>query len=258
MNMPLLSLALLGDTVYATDALKGRILLYDKKSGKLKQEIPMPLACGIAVEANGRIWVGHEHNKVSVLDAKGRVLGTPITDLHEVRALAARGDKLYVADQETSQVRVYTVKGNNVALERTFGEPALPGDRALEKLTSIQGMTVDGQGNIILTDRPGQGSRLQKFTPDFKLLWRQLGLEFSSQGTYSKDNPDTLFTSNKNAYQLHKKTGEWEFLGSAKTDKNKIYFDNFDSSHRGPPRIVRFGEYYLLFSSRRRRSDLPD
>jgi sugar lactone lactonase YvrE len=242
MNMPLLSLALLGDTLYATDALKGRILLYDKKSGKLKQEIALPLACGIAVEPNGKIWVGHEHNKVSVLDAKGRVLGTPITDLHEVRALAVRGDKLYVADQEASQVRVYTVKGNNVALEKTFGEPARPGDRAPERLTSIQGMTADGQGNIILTDRPGQGSRLQKFTPDFKLLWRQLGLEFSSQGTYGKDNPDTLFTSNKNAYQLHKNTGAWEFLGPAKSDKNEVYFGNFDSSHRGPPRIVRFGE----------------
>ena len=70
MNMPLISLALLGDTLYATDALKGRVLLYDKKSGELKQEIPVPLACGIAVEPNGRIWVGHEHAKVSVLDAR--------------------------------------------------------------------------------------------------------------------------------------------------------------------------------------------
>ena len=31
-------------------------------------------------------------------------------------------------------------------------------------------------------------------------------------------------------------------MGSAKTDKDKVYFGNFDSSHRGPPRIVRFGE----------------
>ena len=33
MNMPLISLAVLGDTLYVTDALKGGVLLYNKKSG---------------------------------------------------------------------------------------------------------------------------------------------------------------------------------------------------------------------------------
>ena len=69
MNIPLRSLAILGSTLYATDALKGRVLLYDKESGELKKEFPVPLACGIALDPNGRIWVGHEHEKVSVLSA---------------------------------------------------------------------------------------------------------------------------------------------------------------------------------------------
>ena len=130
-----------------------------------------------------------------------------------MRALAFRGDKLYVADREAGQVRVYKVEGNDVSLQKTFGEPGRPGDRAPERFTSIQGMAVDGHGNVIVTDRAGQGSRMQKFTPEFKQLWRQMGLEFSSQGTFGKDDPDILFTSNKNAYRLDRKTGGWEFLG---------------------------------------------
>ena len=242
MSMPLISLALLGDTLYATDALKGRVLLYDKTTGELKREIPMPLACGIAVEPSGRIWVGHEHTKVSVLSPDGKMLATPITDMKDVRALAVRGDKLYVADRQSGEIRFYQVKGNELILQQSFGKPGGPGYRAPDRFSKIQGMAVDGRGNFIVTDRAGQASRMQKFTPDLRQVWRQMGLEFSSQGTYGKNDPDTLFTSNKNAYRLDKKTGRWEFLGSAKTDQDHVYFGNFDSSHRGSPRIVRFGE----------------
>ena len=242
MKMPLISMALMGDTLYVTDALKGRVLLYNKKSGELKQEIPVTLACGIAVEPSGRIWVGREHRKVSVLSSEGEIVATPISDLKDVRALALARGKLYVADREMGQVRIYKVDGNDVSLEKTFGEAGRPGDRAPERLTSIEGMAVDGHGNVIVTDRAGEGARMQKLTPEFKQLWRQMGLEFSSQGTFSKDDPDTLFTSSKSAYRLDRKTGGWEFLGSAKTDTTKVFFGNFDSSHRGPPRIVRFGE----------------
>ena len=242
MKMPLISMALLGDTLYVTDALKGRVLLYNKRSGELKKEIPVTLACGLAVEPSGRIWVGREHGKISVLSAEGEIVTTPINDLKDVRALALSGSKLYVADRGAGQVRVYQVQGSKVSLLKTFGEAGRPGDRTPERLTNIHGMAVDSRGNIVLTDRVGQGSRMQKFTPEFKQLWRQMGLEFSSQGTFGKDDPDTLFTSNKNAYRLDRKTGGWELLGPARTDEQEEYFGNFDSSHGGPPRIVRFGE----------------
>jgi WD40 repeat protein len=242
LSMPLLSLALLGDVLYATDALSGKVLLYDKRSGELKKEIPVPLACGIAVEPNGNIWVGHEHGKVSVLSPDGKVLATPINDLKDVRALSFSEGKLYVADRGASQVRIYKVEGNDLSLEETFGEAARPGDRAPERLTSIAAMAVDSDRNVIIADRVGRGSRLQKFTSEFKQLWQQLGLEFTSQGTYSNDDPDTLFSSTKNAYRLDRKTGGWEFLGSAGTDMTNDYFGNFETTHRGPPRIVRFGE----------------
>ena len=59
----------------STDSLKGRVLLYDKTSGEQRKEISVPLACGLAVAPDGKIWVGHEHSKVSVFDADGETTG---------------------------------------------------------------------------------------------------------------------------------------------------------------------------------------
>jgi hypothetical protein len=240
-HMPLLSLAVQGDVLYATDALLGRVLLYDKRTGELKKQIPLPLACGIAVEPSGRIWVGHEHSKISLLSPEGERLVTPISDLKDVRALSFNNGKLYVADRGASQLRIYAVADNNVWLQRTIGEPGRPGDRSPQRLTQIRGMAADQHGNVIVSDLAGEGARLQKLTPEFERVWQLLGLEFTSQATFSADNPDILFSATKNAYRLDRKTGGWEFLGSARTDTERAYFGNFVTTHRGPPRIVRFG-----------------
>ena len=130
-----------------------------------------------------------------------------------MRALSFEEGKLYVADRGASQVRIYKVENNDVSLEKTFGEAGRPGDRAPERFTDIAGMAVDTDGNVVVTDRAGQGSRMQKFTPEFKQLWQQLGLEFSSQGTFSTDDPDTLFSASKNAYRLHRRDGRLGISG---------------------------------------------
>jgi sugar lactone lactonase YvrE len=248
MTMPLVSLAVRGDTLYATDSLKGRVLLYDKASGVLKGEIPVSRACGLAVAPDGKIWVGHDFAKVSVFNPDGKLLATPISDLKQVRALALRGDRLYVADRDAAQVRIYTVKDTALKQVTTFGQPARPGDRVPERLASINGMAVDSAGNIILSDRVGLGGRLQKVGPDFKPAWSQMCLEFSSQATYSPSNPDVVMSSYKNVYEVDKKTGAWKFLGSGRTDTEKSYFGQYQSSHRGPPRIVDlFGKDFFFF-----------
>ena len=81
MELPLPSLALLGDTPYATGALKGGELLYDKQSGELKKEIAMLLACGIAVEPSRKIWVRTRLRESQCVESEGKVLATPISDL---------------------------------------------------------------------------------------------------------------------------------------------------------------------------------
>ena len=250
MGMPLISLAVHGDTLYATDSLKGRVLLFDKVSGELKKEIALPLACGLAVAPDGKIWVGHEYSKVSVFDSDGGRLSTPVTDLKGVRALALRGNVLYVADSAAAQVRVYDISGAKAKLTKSFGQPARPGDRASERMKGINGMAVDSGGNIIVSDRIGQGGRLQKLTPDFRQLWRQMSLEFSSQAAFGAEDPDLLFSAYRNAYKIDRKTGGWELLGPARTesDEEKSYFGHYENSFRGPPRVVRlFGNDYFYF-----------
>ena len=72
MKEPLVSIVVTGGSLYVTDALGGRILRYDKVSGNHQQTISgIPVACGLAIASDGKIWVGHEHTKVSVYNAAG-------------------------------------------------------------------------------------------------------------------------------------------------------------------------------------------
>ena len=147
--MPLISIAVQGTTLYVTDAIGGRILKYDKVSGNYQSTIGgVPIACGLAIDSNGNVWVGHEHTKVSVYSPAGVRLATPITNLAEVRALSIQGNMLAVADR-VGVVRKYTINGTQVTLTSSYGLPQRPGDRKPERLSSINGMAMDASGNIL-------------------------------------------------------------------------------------------------------------
>ena len=57
----------------------------------------------------------------------------------------------------------------------------------------------------------------------------------------SRTAPNRSFPFGGSSYQLDKAAGKWTLLGTAKTDVAKRYFGNYESTHLGPPRIVRFG-----------------
>ena len=242
MRVPLISIAIHGGSLYVTDALGGRILQYDKVSGEHQRTIgPIPLACGLAIAQNGNLWVGHEHTKVSVYSPAGVRLATPITDLTEVRALCIQGNALAVADR-IGTVRKYTIRsGNRLTQAVSYGLPQRPGDRKPRRLSSIHGMALDASGNVILSDRLGDGSRIQKINAQLNPVWQQMCLEFSASAAYGAANPDLLISSYRKAYQIDKATGKWSLLGTAKTDGRKEYFGNYETTHLGPPRVVRFG-----------------
>ena len=241
MGVPLISIAVQGTTLYVTDAIGGRILKYDKVSGNYQSTIGgVPIACGLAIDSNGNVWVGHEHTKVSVYSPAGVRLATPITNLAEVRALSIQGNMLAVADR-VGVVRKYTINGTQVTLTSSYGLPQRPGDRKPERLSSINGMAMDASGNIYISDRLGDGSRLQKIDSQLTPVWQQMCLEFSSSAAYGTANPDLLISTYRKAYQLDKAAGKWTLLGTARTDVPKRYFGNYESTHLGPPRIVRFG-----------------
>ncbi|HET9523660.1 MAG TPA: FlgD immunoglobulin-like domain containing protein [Terrimicrobiaceae bacterium] len=242
MRVPLISVALRGGSLYVTDSLGGRILKYDKVSGLLQQQITgVRVACGVAVASDGRIWVGRDHTRVSVYSPAGSLLATPITNLSEVRALAIQGTILCVADR-SGRIRKFTINANGTSVTPTsnFGLSARPGDRSPNRLAKINGMAMDAPGNVIVSDRMGEGSRLQKLSPTFSQLWQQMCLEFSSQAAYVKENPDLLISAYRNIYTLNRSTGSWTFQGPAGTDTDGRYFGNFDTTTFGPPRAIRW------------------
>jgi hypothetical protein len=102
-------------------------------------------------------------------------------------------------------------------------------------------MALDASGNIIISDRLGDGSRLQKIGPQLAPVWQQMCLEFSASAAYGKANPDLLISSYRKAYQINRATGTWTLLGPAKTDASKKYFGKYESTNLGPPRVARFG-----------------
>jgi Divergent InlB B-repeat domain/FlgD Ig-like domain len=242
MRVPLISIAVQDSSLYVTDAIGGRVLKYNKESGNYQSTISgIPLACGLAIAPNGNIWVGHEHTKVSVYSPSGVRLATPITDLTEVRALSIQGSTLAVADR-VGKIRKYTIKsGTRLTQKGSYGLLQRPGDRIPQRLSFINGMALDASGNIILSDRLGDGSRLQKINSQLKPVWQQMCLEFSASAAYGAGTPDLLVSSYRKAYQIDKGTGKWTLLGTAKTDAHKKYFGNYDSTHMGPPRVVRLG-----------------
>ncbi len=247
MRVPLISIALRGDNLYVTDALGSRILVYDKTTGALQREIKnVPVACGIALGSDGRIWVGNSHTKVSVYSPTGTLLATPITNLSEVRALSMQGSTLCVADRKGCLLK-YAVNGLRVSQSGSFGQTAKPGETAPTSLSNINGMAMDVAGNIIVSDRMGAGARLQKFDAKNKPLWQQMGLEFSGQAAYGKDNPDLLISSYRNVYKLQRSTGQWTFFGPGGTDTRGRYFGNYENAPFGVLHVVRFKNKDFLY-----------
>jgi hypothetical protein len=218
MRMPLLSLAVHEGTLYVTDTLAGQVRRYDKVTGQQTGAIDVRLPQAVAVGADGRIWVGHERTKVSVFSADGRPLGTPVTALTNVIAIAlGQANTLYVADHGAGQVCVYDLTGNDATRHRVLGAKAEPGDRAADRFRNLHGLAVDEAGNLITAQNEFffNGGRLAKFAPDGKLVWEQMGLEFSSNGNYDPADPDTFYSFMEHTYRLDRKTGGWQFLGNS-------------------------------------------
>jgi len=244
MRLPLLSLAVHGQTLYVTDALAEKVRMYDKITGETMGSFALRQPQAVAVAPDGRIWVGHEHHQLSVFTTTGKLLATPITDLQDVNALAFATDgALYVADHGAGQVNVYAITGVTAKRLRTLGQAAVPGDRAPDHFFHLHGLAVDGQGNIITAQNEYffNGGRLAKFSADGKALWEQYGLEFQSIGTYGSTDPDTFISVMGHTYRLNRATNNTSYLGQGFTGTG------YHGSPTGTPRICRLGAHDFFY-----------
>lgn len=243
MSIPIRSLALRNNTIYAPDSLGNRVLMYDKNTGSLTGTISnVPVACSIAVHSNGNIFVGSGHNSVRVYNSTGSSLLHTITGFTEVRSIAISGNNVFIADQAAGQIKKYIVQSNGYTcnFDQTFGSLAGPGDRAFNKLAEIRAVAADASGNIVTSDRSGDGTRLQKINSGLnQQIWKQLSLEFACSGSFSSQNSNLFLTTAQHAYTIDRNNGNWDYLGNARTETIGQYFGNKPRGEGGPARCVR-------------------
>jgi hypothetical protein len=161
-------------------------------------------------------------------------------------AFGPKGE-LYVADRKAGQVKVYSVAGGRLTLARTLGQLARPGDYAADHFYELRGVAVDPQGNAVTIQTvPTGGSRLAKWSPEGKLLWEHLGLEFVSLGNYSSDDPDEFISVQFHRYRLtDRRAGRWEYRGNLFAGDRRYLADV-----HGIPRLLRLGGHNFFCSAR--------
>jgi hypothetical protein len=79
-----------------------------------------------------------------------------------ITALSIVGTTLAVAYRKTG-IKTYTVAAGKVTTQlSSYGQPMRPGDNAPDRLRDIVGMVQLSDGSIIMTDRVGFVTRIQK------------------------------------------------------------------------------------------------
>ena len=233
MYMPLISLALLGDTLYATDALKGRVLLYDKKSGELKKEIPVPLACGIAVEPSGKIWVGHEHGKVSVLSPEGKC-SPRRSPISRRCGRSLRGEASFMW-RIGRQARCESTKWRATMSrwKRPLERPVARGIALRNDLARFKEWQWTAMATSLLRTARGRSPACKSLLRTSSSFGGRWVLSFLRREHFRQDDPDTLFTSTRMPIGLTGRRAAGNSWAPPRPTRPTMYFGNFESSHEG-------------------------
>lgn len=246
LHWPLRAIAVQGDVLLVADTLGGRVLKFHKDTGLPLGEFAVKLPVGLAVAADGSIWIAHERHNVSHFSKEGQLLQTVLTDVKEVKNIALGVDgKLYVADAGAGQVKIYTVTGNDAKLVQTLGQPAQPGGRAADHFYSLRGVGVDRLGNIItIQNEPTSGSRVARWSPEGKLLWEKFSTVFVSLANYGAFDPSTLYSMHFHRYSLLKPDeGTWAYSGNLYSGTGSEY----SADVHGVPQILKLGGNIFVY-----------
>ena len=239
------SIVICGDTIVLADRYKNNVFKYDKNTGAALGEFAMNKPFTIVVDAEKRLWIANDGNKVTVTDIDGKVLAQPEVQAGQIACIRLDGKgQLWLADQDAGKIRVYKIESiDKLTPLKTYGRKAKPGEFGPLEIGRIQSFDVMPDGGFVLGHTYGRGAVVARFSANGQLLWQQVGLEFCTNGTYDQKQPDLFISSLSNAYRLlDPNSGAWRFEGCMYQEKLPL------SQSTGTPRILQLNNRRFYFA----------
>lgn len=222
-------LANAGKELYVSDPAGDKIRVYDREDMTELRSWSFPRPGKLTVDRQNNLWIiqtakDGNKSKIRHYTNTGKQLPEEITDVVEPTALTVdRQGRLLVAENgPRQQVLIYNIAGKP-KLVGTLGEASgiyagKRGEVGDLKLTGLSGVGTDAGGNIYVSNDGfnSTGSDLRKFSPQGKLLWRLLGLQFvdNADADPGSDGVD-VFTKNEHFVMDYSKNNgkEWSYKG---------------------------------------------
>jgi sugar lactone lactonase YvrE len=160
--------------LYVCDASASSVSILDFRKKEVRilgatGQIRLAKPIDVTVASDGVKYIADSsYGAIFAYDASDQYAGRIVVKDMRPISLAVHGNELYVSDIGLSRVRVFD-RFNGKEL-RTIGEQGIEQG----KFGGAMGIAMDGQGNLFVNDVIG--CRVQKFSPDSKLLWSIGGL----------------------------------------------------------------------------------
>lgn len=215
--------------LYVSDPVTNRIRVYNTETMTELRSFPAERPGQIAVDRQGNLWLiqtkdKSNPSKILQYAKTGNLLSKQITDVADPTALAVDNKgRLLVADNgPQQQVLIYDIAQSPKRVD-TFGTKGgiasgKPGEVTPEKLYGLTGVGADAAGNIYvsLDGFNRSGTDVRKYSPDRKLQWQLLGLQFldTADADPATDGVD-VFTKNEHFVMDYSKSSgkEWSYQG---------------------------------------------
>ena len=146
--------------VYLSFAKRNTIVVADGGSGKLLKTIEVAAPGQVALTSNGRLLAVSGGNAVLSIDAQSGEAKPVISGLQNVTSLAVDAEgRIYVGGSD-NQVKVFTAEGKPVTEIGAKGGRRITGPWQREGMAFIAGMTVDREGKLWVAEANAQPKRV--------------------------------------------------------------------------------------------------
>lgn len=189
---------------------ENRVDGYDKATGAKAAHFAVQQPRGIAVDAQGKLWVAHSGSRVTRFNRAGQV-EADLPPLQQPGALAIGGPRadLYVNEHGTGQIHCYDAQTLTRRWSRGRMQQAGPVSDDSFRWSGGSAIAVDAQGGYIVADPWNQ--RVQYFHADGSLR-RSFKADFAQPGPFVDPSVDPgIVISGRYQYRVDLDSGDWTF-----------------------------------------------